>query len=164
MTTAAGRDPLITFLMVQRQVRGLTQRQVAERAGLSRTTVMEMESGRITVMLSTPRAYARGIGFEFNPSHLTPLATETLVVCHPVPGPRVSVRFTGDNHAEITSFCGPALIEWGAIDGLAHVTGMDGVEIVDVGSWIHRAPGEDTHTVAVTKARRHAAEYLAEEL
>lgn len=163
MTTAAGRDPLITFLMVQRQVRGLTQRQVAERAGLSRTTVMEMESGRITVMLSTLRAYARGIGFEFNPSHLTPLATETLVVCHPVPGPRVSVRYTGDNNAEVISFCGPALIEWGD-DQLPRVAGMDGVEIVDVGSWIHRAPGEDTHTVAVTKARRHAAEYLAEEL
>ena len=58
---------IIDVLVSARRAAGLTQQQLAERAGLSRMTVQRIESGQIDPRVSTLEVMARALGLELLP-------------------------------------------------------------------------------------------------
>ena len=55
-------DPLVSALVRQRISAGLSQKAVAELAGLSQPNLARAESGRVVPRLSTLRAWANALG------------------------------------------------------------------------------------------------------
>ena len=55
---------IVSFLVRARKVAGLTQTELAERAGLSRMAVQKAESGSTDPRLSTLEVMARAMGLE----------------------------------------------------------------------------------------------------
>lgn len=60
---AARRHPLVTRLLGERVVLGLTRRDVAGMSGIHRNTLETIESGKRGPSLHTFDAYARGMGY-----------------------------------------------------------------------------------------------------
>jgi transcriptional regulator with XRE-family HTH domain len=64
-----------TTLKALRKMRGMTQQQVSDATGLSRTSITNIESGRQTVTLENLMKIARALGFEAR-LHFIPLKPE----------------------------------------------------------------------------------------
>lgn len=58
------RHRVITQLMVERLALGMTQREVAEAAGISRDAVSAMETGKRGGSIAAAEKYANALGFK----------------------------------------------------------------------------------------------------
>lgn len=83
---AARRHPLVTRLLGERVVLGLTRKDVAEMSGVHRNTLETIESGKRGPSLHTFDAYARGMGYVLT---LQPIEEGDLRAC-----PWCSLRYS----------------------------------------------------------------------
>lgn len=75
-------QPLVRQLLAERKQRGYTQTDVAQRAGLSKTYVSEMESGTRRPSIITVAAYARAVGLNLTLTAEPVVHLPECVVCH----------------------------------------------------------------------------------
>jgi transcriptional regulator with XRE-family HTH domain len=61
---AASLDEIAASLKALRKMRGMTQQQVSEASGLSRTSITNIENGRQSVTPESVKKIARALGYK----------------------------------------------------------------------------------------------------